>query len=584
MAKSSVYGAFCISPEQVMQCQRQFHTFLSGRIGQTLYPQTQLMLSRLLLLSGLTISLTVCQAQVPDLIIINGKIFTGNDKEPYAEAVSVKADKILAVGKTSDLVKRKDVKTVVIDAGGRLVIPGINDAHDHIGGGIGRYIQFNSPQPAGPAFSVVLDSLQRVAKELPKGTWIKGNIGLDILEDATARRNRLDSISPEHPVMLAVPWGHGTLLNTKAMNELGISSRAADPVGGFYERYANSDEINGLLHEYAGFPVGRQLISKLPDSLLTNSFIRYSAEALNYGITSVQNMATGMEPSQMLRVTDRISFPIRMRIIPFPGTNSQARNKPGKPPVPSPGSMARVSGIKWIIDGTPLERLAVMRHEYADRHSWYGKANFTADTMRAILQEALSSSEQLLLHISGDSTPVTILRLMSQLAGASKWQPKRVRFEHADGVYAEQYPLIRQMGVVAVVNPMHFTFAETNHRRLGKHAARYQPFRSLIEAGVPVAIGSDGPNNPWLNIMFATIHPSNPAEAVTREQALIAYTAGSAYAEMMETKKGKIMPGMLADIVILSQDILTVPREALPATTSMMTMIGGKVLHNKLKP
>lgn len=144
----------------------------------------------------------------------------------------------------------------------------------------------------------------------------------------------------------------------------------------------------------------------------------------------------------------------------------------------------------------------------------------------------------------------------------------------------DQWDDARALGVVAVVNPSHFMFAEVNKTRVGEErAAHYQPFRSLLEAGIPVAIGSDGPNNPFLNIMFATMHPTNPKEAVTREQAVIAYTRGSAFAESKEREKGMLKQGMLADLAVLSQDIFSVPPPELPRTESELTIIGGKIVY-----
>jgi predicted amidohydrolase YtcJ len=168
-----------------------------------------------------------------------------------------------------------------------------------------------------------------------------------------------------------------------------------------------------------------------------------------------------------------------------------------------------------------------------------------------------------------------------QFVGApSKWAQKRVRFEHADGLMQDQWTSTKALGVVAVVNPSHFMFAEINHKRVGEvRAKNYQPFRSLMEAGIPVAIGSDGPNNPFLNVMFAAMHPTNPKEAVTREQAIIAYTRGSAYAEFKEKEKGMLRVGMLADLAVLSQDIFSIPLEALPGTVSELTIIGGKKVY-----
>jgi predicted amidohydrolase YtcJ len=236
--------------------------------------------------------------------------------------------------------------------------------------------------------------------------------------------------------------------------------------------------------------------------------------------------------------------------------------------------------MKWILDGTPLERGALMRTAYSDKPGWRGRPNMPTDTVRRIVREGLASPEQLLLHIVGDSTPNMVLAAMRTTGTASRWVNKRVRFEHADGLMQDQWAETKALGVVAVVNPSHFMFDEVNKVRVGEErAGHYQPFRSLIEARIPVAIGSDGPNNPYLNILFATLHPTNPSEAVTREQAVIAYTRGSAFAELKERDKGMLKRGMLADLTVLSQDIFSVPPPELPKTESELTIIGGKIVY-----
>jgi imidazolonepropionase-like amidohydrolase len=156
-----------------------------------------------------------------------------------------------------------------------------------------------------------------------------------------------------------------------------------------------------------------------------------------------------------------------------------------------------------------------------------------------------------------------------------------VRFEHADFLMADLLPLTRRLGVVVVPNPPHFAFPEARMRAtFGTDPAQVTPLRSLLAAGIPVAIGSDGPMNPFLGVMFASTHPANPREAVTREQAVAAYTRGSAYAEFAERDKGTLAPGMLADLAVLSHDIFTVPPAALPGTTSVLTLVGGRVVFD----
>jgi predicted amidohydrolase YtcJ len=523
------------------------------------------------------------KAQAPDYILFNGKIFTADPEKPGAEAIAIRGDRILSVGTSASIRKLAGPKTRVMDLEGKTVIPGINDAHDHIGFGVpfARLISFPAPMLPGPTLQQVLDSLSRVVGQLPKGTLIRGRLGLQLLEDTAARREALDKVAPDHPVILDAPWGHGTIVNTRAMQLLGLSETEPDPVGGYYERRQGSRQITGLLREYAEFGVLRKLYATLPDSTFVAGFRRYGEEAVRLGITSVQNMATALELEQMVNVLNAAQLPIRVRVIRFPGTSAAgrelsqwSRQYPATPTL-------QVSGMKWVLDATPLERDAFMRTAYSDKQDWQGQLNFPPDTLRKMLAEGLASREQLLLHIVGDSTPNLVLAEMKKTAAEQAWKEKRVRFEHADGLMADQWGSAKRMGIVAVVNPSHFTFAEVNHARIGEQrAAHYQPLRSLIEAGIPVAIGSDGPNNPYLNIMFAAMHPTNPREAITREQAVLAYTRGSAYAEFSEKQKGMIKAGLLADLAVLSQDIFHVPLQDLPRTSSLLTMIGGQIVFD----
>ncbi|HVG40948.1 MAG TPA: amidohydrolase family protein, partial [Chitinophagaceae bacterium] len=291
-------------------------------------------------------------AQVPDLILTNGKIFTSDTNNLYAEALAIKGERILAVGTTVAIDKLANAKTKRIDLQGKTVIPGINDAHDHIGysSSVGRFIQFTEPMLPGPTIEQVLDSISKIVKQVPKGTLIQGNIGLRIIEDSGARRAVLDKVSPDHPVLLNAPWGHGTLVNTLAMQKLGISVTAKDPVGGYYERIKDSKEISGLLREYAEFSVKRQWYATVANKTLIDAFKSYSDTALRFGITSVQNMATALELDKSVAVLKAANIPLRVRVIRFPGSSATGRET-AKWSTPYPSSSTlKISGIKWILD------------------------------------------------------------------------------------------------------------------------------------------------------------------------------------------------------------------------------------------
>jgi predicted amidohydrolase YtcJ len=236
-----------------------------------------------------------------------------------------------------------------------------------------------------------------------------------------------------------------------------------------------------------------------------------------------------------------------------------------------------------MLDGTPLEGTFLPRSDTtplgeADLHL---PLTFPATELSAMLRESLKNNDQLLLHISGYPAPQAMLEEMEKAGGEKVWASRRVRFEHGDGLVPRLFPAAKKMGIVVVQNPAHFD-ATDMVPGLGNQfiTARLQPLRSLLAAGIPVALGSDGPMNPYLNIMFAVTHPDNPSEAITREQAVIAYTATSAYAEFAEKDKGTLELGKIADLAVLSQDIFTVSASDLPRTTSLLTLVGGKVVYD----
>jgi predicted amidohydrolase YtcJ len=170
---------------------------------------------------------------------------------------------------------------------------------------------------------------------------------------------------------------------------------------------------------------------------------------------------------------------------------------------------------------------------------------------------------------------------MQSAGGKQVWAKQRLRFEHGDGLTPDLIPRVKELGIVVVQNPSHLTVANLNPDLNGLfEKLKVQPLRSLLAAGIPVALGSDGPTNPYLNIMFASLDPNRPSEAMTREQAVIAYTLTSAYAEFAEKDKGSLEPGKLADLAVLSKDFFTVDAAELPKTESVLTIVDGKIVYD----
>ena len=248
------------------------------------------------------------------------------------------------------------------------------------------------------------------------------------------------------------------------------------------------------------------------------------------------------------------------------------------PALKRPSGLLTASGTKWILDGTPIERLMFLREPYTDSPSIRGRLNCPEEDIRLFLQRALAAREQPMFHAVGDAAIDTVLAGL-EATGGEKWIPLRPRLEHGDMLEPAQIDRARRLGVVLVQNPAHFMTAPVMKARLGERTGRTAVVKTIIKAGLPFALGSDGPMNPYLNMMFAAIHPTNPAEGLTIEESLAAYTRGSAFAEFAEKQKGTIAAGMLADLAMLSQDIFTVAPPELPKTMSVLTIVGGRIVH-----
>ena len=513
--------------------------------------------------------LAAANATAVDTVLHNGKVWTGDPTRPSATAIAIDDGRIVAIGPGEAILALATKDSQRIDLGGRRVVPGINDAHTHLTASPPSE-QLDLPRDADSA------KVRAAIAALPTTgeAWITADIDMAVLGDPAMRRAQLDLLQPTRPVMLTGWTGHGMLVNSAGQKALGLALDAV-PAGGWLGRDA-AGAFDGRVYEYAQWSPRVGLPAPDP-AALRGSFERASARLLKLGITSIQNMAIGTALPDFIAAWQASGTPLRVRVIRTP-----LARRPGEAPEhldipardPAQPSIV-VSGTKWILDGTPMERGAAMRTAYPE--GGHGHLNFSQGEIEALLREAFARGDQPLLHVSGDATLVAVLDAMQATAPPEAWRTLRPRIEHGEGLAPDLMARARGFGIVLVQNPSHFMLPPPEAGYLASHGL--QPLADVLAAGIPLALGSDGPPSPWLNMMFAIAPASRPEQALTREQALRAYTTGSAFAEFSEDDKGRLTPGHLADLAVLSQDVLdeSVPAEALPGTTSLLTMVGGKV-------
>ena len=530
-----------------------------------------------------------------DLVLINGKIWTVDEKEPRAEAVACRGGRIVAVGSTTEVGKWTGPGTRVIDLKGRLAVPGFNDAHVHFYTG-GRNLAGVQLRDAGSE-AEFRDRIAAFARRAPKGRWITGG-DWDHENWTPARlptRQLIDAVTAEHPVFVSRLDGHMALANSLALKLAGITRDTPDPPGGTIVRDA-AGEPTGVLKDAAMAPVSRVIPPPSHDEVAgaIRAAMRYAAEN---GVTSVQDMSASPD---ILRVYQELLArgELRVRIYGAQPLGSWQRLAAAGVRAAFGGDKLRIGILKGFSDGSLGSTTALFFEPYLDAPNTSGLAAdemIPESRMRDHIRSADTAGLQVAIHAIGDKANHLVLNFYEQAGREDGARDRRFRIEHAQHLRAEDIPRFGKLGVIASMQPYHcIDDGRWAEKRIGPVRAKgTYAFRSLLDSGAVLAFGSDwyvAPMVPLMGIYAAATrrtldgkHPGGwvPEQKITVADAIRAYTMGSAYASFEEKEKGSIEPGKLADIAVLSADILAIDPVEIENARVDMTVFGGRVVYER---
>ena len=530
-----------------------------------------------------------------DLVVVNGSVWTGNPSQADARAVAVIGDRIVAVGSAEEIDPWRGRDTRVVDAGGRRVVPGFDDAHVHFVDG-GRQLD-NVDLKDADSPEEFARRIGARARTAGRGEWILGG-DWDDQRWAPPRlptRDLVDPVTPNTAVFVSRYDGHMALANTAALTLAGVTAKTADPPGGAIVRDAKGNPT-GVLKDAAMNFVAR-VIPPLTREQRTYAVKRALEHAASIGVTSVQDMNPSYDDVAVYAdLAGRGELTARIYAAPRE-TTFQDQAKIGiHRAFGSP--WLRLGAVKGYADGSLGSTTAYFFEPYTDAPDTRGLLSdemHPIEQMRARLVGADAAGLQLCIHAIGDAGISQILDLFAEVVRVNGARDRRFRIEHAQHIAPKDFDRFASLGVIASVQPYHaIDDGRWAERRIGPERTKTTyAFRTLLDRRVRLALGTDwsvAPLNPMLTVYAATTratldgrNPNGwvPEQKISVAEAVSAYTAGSAYAEFQEAEKGTIARGKLADLVILSDDIFRIAPAAIKDVRVVTTIVGGKVVYTR---
>lgn len=528
-----------------------------------------------------------------DLVILNARVRTLDPRRPAAEAVAILGNRIVAVGSRAEIRPLAGPRTQSVDAGGRRVLPGFNDSHVHFLSGGFQLSSVDLRDAATPQEFAA--RIRRFAETTPPGRWITG--GDWDHERWTGgplpTKELIDALTPRHPVWVRRLDGHMALANSLVLKLAGVTRDTQDPPGGLIVRDPRTGEPTGVLKDAAMGLVekvrpGYSFEEKLAAALAATEY------AARMGVSSVQDLSAGVDVGVYQTLLGRGELKTRIYAVsPLPAWDRLARTGVR---AAFGGAMLRIGGLKGFADGSLGSTTALFFDSYNDAPHSSGLPSDQMLPEGAMLERVRGADRaglQVMIHAIGDKANDQILSLFETAIRENGDRDRRFRIEHAQHLRARDIPRFAAARVIASMQPYHaIDDGRWAEKRIGRERARFTyAFRSLLDAGVTLAFGSDwtvAPLNPLLGIAGAagqqTLDGRNPGgwipeQKITVEEAVRAYTLGSAFAEFSGGEKGTLAPGMLADLVMLSRDIFGLPPAEIAATQVLLTVVDGKIAY-----
>jgi predicted amidohydrolase YtcJ len=544
---------------------------------------------------GATPAALAADPQDADLVVFNAKVYTLDSQTPKAEALAVKAGRFIAVGSTADVKGLIGKGTQAFDARQMTVVPGFTDCHNHAPGNVLLYevIVGNPFEVEFVTIASIVDKLRAKARETPAGSWVEGYFFDDtkVKDKRELNVHDLDQVSTDHPVAVLHRGGHTAYYNSKALEMAGINRNTPNPPGGTFDRDANG-ELNGRVTDRAlnGFArIGRRTTFTADQKLQRDrdGLAYISKQFVRYGLTSVHHEGGDLFALQQVRARGDL-----LHRVSYEATGSVLEAMIA-------GGITTGFGDEWIrfgataehtVDGSFSERTMALSTPYPGVEPPYkGNVTETQDELNAWIERVHRAGIQANCHANGD---VAIDMVLTAVERAQRLFPRadsRPKITHCTLINDD---LVRRIKATGTVPAVFTTYAYYNSDKFHFYGEalmqRCMPFRTFIDAGVPVAAGSDfspGPFAPLMGIQGMVTRTGwsgetwGASQRISPEEALRVNTINGAFASREEAIKGSITPGKLADFVVLSDDLHTIDQGKIKDIAIVRTVVGGSTVY-----